>query len=136
MASQSLKENMDTKLSPHIKRTNAIHEAMYLNFPNVLTDMIGEYTRPIPWIEEGKVEEKVLEGHTRGVRAVTKISEDIVVSGSEDNTLRVWNIKTGKCLKVLEGHTRAVTSVSKISEDIVVSGSGDKTLIVWRWKED
>ena len=28
-----------------------------------------------------------------------------VVSGSEDKTLRVWNIKTGECERVLEGHS-------------------------------
>ena len=93
MASHSSKKNIDNKLSPHSLRTMAIHKAMDYNFPTVLTDMIGEYTRPIPWIDEGKVEEKVLKGHTDWVFVVTKISDDIVVSGSRDKTLRVWKWK-------------------------------------------
>jgi WD40 repeat protein len=27
-----------------------------------------------------------------------------VVSGSKDNTLRVWNADTGECVRVLSGH--------------------------------
>jgi hypothetical protein len=28
-----------------------------------------------------------------------------VVSGSDDHTLRVWNVETGVCERVLRGHT-------------------------------
>jgi WD40 repeat protein len=28
-----------------------------------------------------------------------------VVSGSHDQTLRIWNMDTSRCAKVLEGHT-------------------------------
>ena len=31
-----------------------------------------------------------------------------VVSGSEDKTLKVWDIETGKCLATLEGHSKLV----------------------------
>ena len=34
-----------------------------------------------------------------------------VVSGSEDHTVRVWDVNTGSCERVLEGHSR----VSRIS---------------------
>ena len=72
-------------------------------------------------------------GHTRAVRSVA-ISQDgkFALSGSEDNTLRQWDIETGKCLTVLEGHTGAVNSVA-ISQDgkFVLSGSEDKTVRKW-----
>ena len=32
----------------------------------------------------------------------------IVVSGSRDATLRVWDIQTGECKKALQGHFSAV----------------------------
>ena len=55
-----------------------------------------------------------------------------VVSGSSDNTLKVWDMATGRCVATLEGHSREVNGVA-ISPDgrRVVSGSGDYTLKVW-----
>ena len=34
------------------------------------------------------------------------------MSGSSDNTSRVWNLQTLECLHVLEGHTDEVNSVA------------------------
>ena len=31
-----------------------------------------------------------------------------IVSGSEDNTLKVWDVATGECLATLEGHSSYV----------------------------
>ena len=31
-----------------------------------------------------------------------------VVSGSKDNTLKVWDIETGKCVATLKGHSSNV----------------------------
>jgi WD40 repeat protein len=55
-----------------------------------------------------------------------------LVSGSEDNTVKVWNIESGTLLRSLEGHDSSVLTVA-VSEDgrTVVSGSEDKTLRVW-----
>ena len=55
-----------------------------------------------------------------------------VVSGSEDNVVRVWNVTTGEVEAELKGHTDWVTSVA-FSQDgsQVVSGSRDKTVRIW-----
>ena len=34
-----------------------------------------------------------------------------IISGSEDNTIRIWNILNGECERIFEGHDE----VSKIS---------------------
>ena len=47
---------------------------------------------------------KVLKGHTRSVRSVIKLNETTVVSGSDDGTLRVWDL-TNDTSRVLTGHT-------------------------------
>jgi WD40 repeat protein len=77
--------------------------------------------------------ENTLNGHTGGVNGVA-FSQDgrRVVSGSEDNTLRIWNVETGEEEKKLEGHSHYVTSVA-FSQDgrRVVSGSEDKTVRIW-----
>ncbi|KAF5340656.1 hypothetical protein D9611_007288 [Ephemerocybe angulata] len=55
-----------------------------------------------------------------------------VVSGSTDNTIRVWDASTGQVQKVLTGHTANCTSVA-ISGDgsWIVSGSDDRTVRTW-----
>ncbi|CCQ68516.1 serine/threonine kinase with WD-40 repeat [Crocosphaera watsonii WH 0402] len=55
-----------------------------------------------------------------------------LVSGSGDNTIKVWNLATGELLRTLNGHSSYVSSVS-ISADrnTIVSGSGDNTIKVW-----
>ena len=57
----------------------------------------------------------------------------LVVSGSDDKTLRVWDVEAGTLRTVLEGHTSHVSSVATCSAGgrvLAVSG-GDKTLRIW-----
>lgn len=54
-----------------------------------------------------------------------------IVSGSDDQTLKVWSSDTGRCITTLEGHTGGVWSSQLSPDDIVISGSTDRTLRVW-----
>ncbi|KAF5337789.1 hypothetical protein D9758_016297 [Tetrapyrgos nigripes] len=55
-----------------------------------------------------------------------------VVSGSDDKTIRIWNVETGEEEKKLEGHSRLVRSVAFSADgQRVVSGSEDKTIRIW-----
>ena len=52
--------------------------------------------------------------------------------GLSDNTVRVWDIASGRCEATLQGHTAAVLSVSWSGDGRrVVSGSRDNTVRVW-----
>ncbi len=55
-----------------------------------------------------------------------------LASGSEDETIKLWNVDTGKEIKTLNGHDFAVYSVS-FSPDgkTLASGSEDKTIKLW-----
>jgi len=57
----------------------------------------------------------------------------VLVSGSSDETVQLWQLSTGKIIDILKGHNSAVYSVA-ISPDrkTVVSGSSDKTIRIWR----
>ena len=55
------------------------------------------------------------------------MTDDLIVSGSTDRTIRVWNIATGACQHILYGHTSTVRCLA-LHSDIVVSGSRDATV--------
>jgi WD40 repeat protein len=96
----------------------------------------GSLPSPAAMLE--KFEEKVGEvrqyvGHTGSVVAVAfSPSGRVAVSCSEDGTVRVWNVKTGKEVRRLKGHTGVVRDVA-FSPDgkRVLSGGEDKTVHVW-----
>ncbi len=71
-------------------------------------------------------------GHTDWIRSLT-FSPDgtTLASASFDKTVKLWDIRTGECLKTLQAHGR-VNSVS-ISPDgkTLASGSNDKTVKLW-----
>ncbi|KIJ44866.1 hypothetical protein M422DRAFT_251854 [Sphaerobolus stellatus SS14] len=55
------------------------------------------------------------------------------VSGSDDQTIRIWNAHTGELITgPLEGHSDQVNSVSFSSDgQRIVSGSDDRTIRIW-----
>jgi GTPase SAR1 family protein len=58
------------------------------------------------------------------------------VSASEDRTLRVWDVNTGRLLNKLEGHTDGVSTVAVASKmGAIASGSRDKTIKIWSLDE-
>ncbi|KAG0422712.1 hypothetical protein HPB47_001480 [Ixodes persulcatus] len=75
-------------------------------------------------------EPKVLRGHEDHVITCLQFSGNRIVSGSDDNTLKVWSASSGRCLRTLVGHTGGVWS-SQMAGSLVVSGSTDRTLRVW-----
>jgi len=50
-------------------------------------------------------------------------SKEILVSGSEDRTIKLWNKNTGDLLRTLSGHGSWALSVAFNSYDILASGS-------------
>jgi WD40 repeat protein len=76
----------------------------------------------------------VLKGHTGAVLAVAvhPSNDNIVVTGSADRTVRVWDVASSTCTAVLRGHTSLVQAVAFLSDGSIVSaGSYDKTVRVW-----
>ena len=76
---------------------------------------------------------RTFEGHSLRVTAVAMTLDGRrAVSASTDNTLKVWDLESGRELRALEGHSKPVNSVA-ITPDgqIAVSASNDRTLRVW-----
>ena len=76
----------------------------------------------------------VLRGHIRLVSSVAlSPNGNLVISGSDDNTVRIWDVTSGEAIgQPLRGHDDSVSSVA-FSPDgkLVASGSKDKTVRLW-----
>ena len=81
----------------------------------------------------GKPEVKFQTGHSDAVRSVS-FSPDrkYIASGSDDDTVKLWEVESGKEIRTFTGHTDDVESVS-FSPDgkYLASGSADDTVKLW-----
>lgn len=104
------------------------------NMPPIASPWKAAYMRQhiieMNWRSRPIREPKVLKGHDDHVITCLQFSGNRIVSGSDDNTLKVWSAVTGRCLRTLVGHTGGVWS-SQMSGNIIISGSTDRTLKVW-----
>jgi WD40 repeat protein len=81
----------------------------------------------------GGWKERRLQGHTGQVWSVCLSGDGrYALSGSEDRSLRLWEVTTGRCLRTFEGHTDPVKSVCLSGDGrYALSGSWDKSLRLW-----
>ncbi|RUS24858.1 pyridoxal phosphate-dependent transferase [Jimgerdemannia flammicorona] len=84
----------------------------------------GTYTR-----REIPAAENVADGHQEGIYCV-QFDESKIVSGSRDNTIKIWDITTGRCLRTLSKHAASVLCL-QYDDRYIVSGSSDNTMIQW-----
>jgi WD40 repeat protein len=55
-----------------------------------------------------------------------------LASGSDDNTVKLWDVQSGDCVRTLEGHSNWVRSVAWSGDGLTLaSGSDDNTVKLW-----
>ena len=69
---------------------------------------------------------KTLNGHTSAVISVFA-TNNLIISGSWDKSIKIWDINSHKCINTLNGHTNWVNSVFAIN-NLIISGSLDKSI--------
>ncbi|CAH0392958.1 unnamed protein product [Bemisia tabaci] len=79
-------------------------------------------------------DEKFNVSHTEEITCFVLTMDSLhLITGSQDTSLKVWQVIGGKLAQVLVGHSDTVTcvAVAITNKSLVVSGSRDNNLIVW-----
>ncbi|KAF2764335.1 WD40 repeat-like protein [Teratosphaeria nubilosa] len=80
----------------------------------------------------GRCSTKVFKGHTNGVMCL-QFDDSVLITGSYDSTVKVWDINTGRELRTLTGHTSGIRCL-QFDDNKLMTGSLDHTLKLWNWK--
>jgi aspartate 1-decarboxylase len=54
-----------------------------------------------------------------------------MISASDDNTIKIWDLESGDCLKTLTDHQDWVNCIIIIPGDKFISGANDETVKIW-----
>ena len=74
-------------------------------------------------------------GHTWAVLTVafSPTNQNLLATGSGDNTIKLWDVNTGEVINTLSGHSWSVVSVAFSTDgEKLISGSWDKTVKIWQ----
>jgi WD40 repeat protein len=66
---------------------------------------------------------RTISGHKHEIRGLEKISDDRIVSCSQEKTIRIWDLNSGECLKLLRGHENFVLSIVVFTDDKIMMKS-------------
>jgi WD40 repeat protein len=127
-----------TKLGAHENQLRAIAFCPEPTQSNLLISGGDDHTIKI-WdtVSNGKLQ-KTIQGYTNRIWSTAfSTCGKRLVSGCEDNRIRVWNVQTKQCIQTLQKHTDWVWSVV-FSPDgkKIASASEDNTIYLWNLKDD
>ncbi|KAF8430118.1 E3 ubiquitin ligase complex SCF subunit sconB [Tirmania nivea] len=80
----------------------------------------------------GRCTTRIFKGHSNGINCL-QFDDTILVTGSYDTTIKIWDIETGKEIRTLTGHTLGVRAL-QFDDSKLISGSMDNTLKIWNYR--
>ena len=74
---------------------------------------------------------KTLKGHTNTVRSLCEMNNGNLISGSYDQTIKIWNINEEKCLKTIEPKSDFVFALVLLDDMKLACGFENNTIQIW-----
>ncbi|KAF2743353.1 F-box/WD repeat-containing protein pof1 [Sporormia fimetaria CBS 119925] len=81
----------------------------------------------------GRYSTMELKEHENGVMCL-QFDDRILMTGSYDATVKIWDLKTGKVIRTLTGHTQGIRCLQFDDGGRLITGSLDHTIKVWNWR--
>jgi WD40 repeat protein len=69
------------------------------------------------------------------VRALVELPNGDLASGSDDGTIKIWDINEGTVKKTLTGHLNSISSLLVLPNDILASSSVDFSIKLWNMND-
>ena len=69
-----------------------------------------------------------MDGHEGGI-SCPLVNDQMLISGSVDKAIKIWDLESGKELRTLDG--KAGISCLTVKDGMLISGSLDKTIKIW-----
>lgn len=113
------------------KSANSTRRSLSGRNNSVPSTLYERLTRPAQWERPACL--LTLSGHDDFVSAVaTDTAGQLVASGSDDKTIKIWDADTGECQITCCGHTGKVFAAAvSMDGSLVASGSEDRKVIIW-----
>ena len=68
---------------------------------------------------------EVMSGHSKIITSLILLSENKLASGSEDKTIKIWDLKNRQCISTITGNYESIQSLLKINENTLAAGCHD-----------
>jgi WD40 repeat protein len=73
--------------------------------------------------------------HTGRINCLIQLSNGKIASGSQDNTIKIWDIEKKEAIYTLKGHTSIIWDIRELEGNKLISASDDNTSKVWEFNE-
>ncbi|ETO05236.1 G-protein beta WD-40 repeats containing protein [Reticulomyxa filosa] len=140
---ENKKRNWDTRTyGSHKKRLYSKFEKItlllknWIRFSSIKRGWINDFDKIIFKYAKTFTLAKILQGHADEVRSVRFSADDSkIVSTSEDKTIRIWDVASGKQIRTFRGHDDFIYYAEfSLDGNTIVSCSYDRTIRLWNMK--
>lgn len=80
-------------------------------------------------LRAGTYETRNCDGHQDKVNCL-KVKDGMLISASDDRTIKIWDLASGELIRSLDGHQGDVTCL-EVNDGMLISGSLDGTIKIW-----